>query len=157
MTKVNRQPHKSANRATNGMLIAEVSTIVLAMPPMAWARLAWEMTSEITPTDVGAIAPPPRPTSTLSAINTSIFGANADARRDAVTRNTPESAIGRRPMESARGPTTTMETAHAAKVTVANWPATATETSNSLAISTRSAGTIITPVMVPKTTKQSRK
>ena len=139
------------------MLMAEVKTMVLAMPPMAWARLAWEMTSEITPMEVGAIAPPPKPASTRRAIITSILGAKADARRETTTRNTPARASGLRPMESASGPTATMETAQAAKVAVANCPATATVTSRSVAISTRRAGTIITPVMVPKTAKQSAK
>ena len=68
------------------MLTAEVSTMVLVMPPMAWARRRWDMTSEITAMDVGAIAPAPSPASARSAIIVSMFGAKAEPRREATTR-----------------------------------------------------------------------
>lgn len=50
-----------------------------------------------------------------------------------------------------------MEIAQAAKVAVANCPTTATETSRSVEISTWSAVTTITPVMMAKTITQSAK
>ena len=137
--------------------MAEVNTTVPIMPPTAWALLAGEMTSDTTPTDVGGMVPPPKPPSTLTARNISIFGAKADPSIETRTISTPTRATGRRPKESASGPTATIETANAANEAVFNCPETATETSKSVAISTRSAGTITIAVWVLRMVRESTK
>ena len=146
--KANRQPPKSARRATIGMLMAEASPLMAIMPLTACALLAGEMTSDNTATALGGIVPPPKPVNTLSASRTSRFGAKADARTDTTSRSRPARATGRRSKESDKGPTETTEIAQAPKVAVANCPATAADMSRSVEISTKSGGTIITAFRV---------
>ena len=104
---------------------------------------------------LGGINPPPNPVMTRSASSVSRFGAIAHASMDADSAARQTRATGRRPNESDNGPADTPVTAHAAKVAVANCPATATEISRSVAISTSSGGTIRIALIVARTVSAS--
>ena len=92
--------------------------------------------------------PPPSPVTTLRAIKIPRLGAKAEANTPIERSVNPARATGLRPMESDKGPTVTTETAHAAKVTVASCPVTATEVSNSVAKSTNNGANINDALMV---------
>ena len=118
--KANRQPFQSANKATIGTETAEVSALMASRAPIAWARLAGEITSDTAAAALGGSIPPARPVNTLRARSASILGAKADPMTDAERTSKPARATGRRPKESDKGPTETTETPQAAKVAVAN-------------------------------------
>ncbi len=149
--KANCHPLKWADKATPGTPTTDASIPTARSEPIARARLSGEITSEIAPTKVGGNVPAPKPVKILSTSSVSKLGANADPIRDPETSSNPARAMGRRPKESDNGPTEKTETPQAAKVAVANCPATATETSMSVDISTRRAVTIRFAFMAPKT------
>jgi hypothetical protein len=104
---------------------------------------------------LGGIMPPPSPVTTLRAIKVPRLGAKTDARTPTESNESPVKATGRLPKESDIGPTATTETPHAANVTVASCPATATEVLNSVAIATNNGANINDALWVtniPKTT-----
>ena len=131
-------------------------TTLLAMTiPMALALFSGRSVSAMAPMLFGGIMPPPRPVITLNTKRTPRLGAKAEAMTEAVRTSIPTNAIGRRPKESESGPPTTTDTAHAAKVAVASWPATGTDTSMSDAISTKSGGTISVAFCAARTESES--
>ena len=90
----------------------------------------------------GGIIPPDKPVMTRSPSRTPKLGAKLDAMMLTESRVIPIAATGRRPNESEIGPTEITETAQAPKVTAANCPAAATETSNSVARATNNGASI---------------
>ena len=84
-----------------------------------------------------------------------MLGANADASTAATKINSPARITGRRPKESDRGPTVSKDTAQAAKVAVANCPATGTEISRSVEISTSRGGSMNTAFCVENMASES--
>ena len=110
--------------------------------PTAWARRAGGTESATAAMLLGGIMPAPSPVTTLSAISDSRLGAKADAKTPTESNESPDNATSRLPKESDSGPTVITETAHAANVTVASCPATATEVSNSAAMETNNGANI---------------
>ncbi len=113
------------------------------------------MTSDTASTIFGGSARPPRPVKARNASIISRLGANADARTDIERTPKHTRATGRRPNESDRGPPQIPIIAQPTNVAVANCPATATEISRSVAISTSSGRTIRIALMVAYTVSAS--
>ena len=84
-----------------------------------------------------------------------MLGAKAEAKTEAISTSSPPRITGRRPKESDSGPAVISETAQAPKVTVANCPATATDTSRSEPISFRRGGSMNTEFWAPTMAKES--
>ena len=76
------------------------------------------------------------------------MGAKAEANTPMESNESPVKATGLLPKESDMGPTDTTDTAHAANVTVASCPATATEVSKSVAMATNNGANINDAVIV---------
>ena len=92
--------------------------------------------------------PPPNPVTTLRATKVPRLGAKADANTPMASNESSVKATGLLPKESDMGPTDIAETAQAANVAVASWPATATEVSNSVAMATNNGANINDAVIV---------
>ena len=95
----------------------------------------------------GGIMEPPNPVPMRNTIKTMKFGAKAAPMIQTPIKNKPVKATGRRPKESENGPINGAKTAQEKKVAAANWPATATEVSNSSAMSTSKGPSIKATVL----------
>jgi len=132
--KGSRHPPDSAPIATKGTPITEERVANAINPLTAWARRAWGTVSATAAMLLGGIMPPPSPVTTRRAIKIPRLGAKAEARIPMVSNESQINATGRLPNESDTEPTATTETAHAANVTVASCPVTATDVSNAAAM-----------------------
>ena len=140
--KANCQSCQSASKVTSGTDTPMLTTLLAMTTPMAFDLLSGPMVSTMAPMLFGGIKPPPSPVIARSTARTTRLGAKAEAITDTVRTSIPARAMGRRPKESDSGPPTTTEAAHAAKVAVASWAATGTDTSISDAMSTSRGGRI---------------
>ena len=95
----------------------------------------------------GGIMEPPNPVPMRNTIKTMKFGAKAAPMMQTPIKNKPVKATGRRPKESENGPINGAKMAQEKKVAAANWPATATEVSNSSAMSTSKGPSIKATVL----------
>lgn len=145
-----RQLPKSAINATAGTPITADKVVNEITVPTARASRAGGTTSTTAAMPLGGIIPPPSPVTTLVTIKVSRLGANAEAKTPTASSDSPASATGRRPSESDKGPTETTDMAQAAKVAVPTCPATATDRSNSAAISTNNGANINDELWVKK-------
>ena len=96
---------------------------------------------------LGGIMAPPSPVPTSSIISTMKLGAKAAASMQTPMSPSPVKATNRRPKESENGPIKGAKIAQEKKVAAANCPATATEVSNSSAMSTNNGPSIRATVL----------